>query len=133
MIAYTLYYGNGTGIADSKTFAYAPIDVNFTASCTIEQGISCNRILFGLEVRAYRRQHGNPSARKTFAEVIVRFTFQLEVDTRYKEGTETLSCRTFELYVQRMFRQSRFTVLRGNGARKHGSASTIRIGNGIFQ
>ena len=87
MIAYTLYNGNGTGITDSETLAYAPIDVNFTTGCAIEQGVSCNRILFGLEVRAYRRQHSNPSARKAFAEVIVRFTFQLEVNTRYKEGT----------------------------------------------
>ena len=67
VVAYTLHYGCGTGVADGKALACTAVDVNFTACGAIKQGVACNRVFLRLEVAPYRRQDGDASATQTFA------------------------------------------------------------------
>ena len=133
VVAYTLHYGCGTGVADGKALACTAVDVNFTACGAVKQGVACNRVFLCLEVAPYRRQDGDASATQTFAQIIVGLAFQLEVDTRDKECPETLPGGAFELHVQRMFGQPFFSVFCGNDTREHGTAGTVGIGDGVLQ
>ena len=133
MVTHALYNGYCTGVADGKAFAYATVDIYFTAGCAIQKGVSGNCVLLSLEVAAHRGQHGDASATQSFAQIVIGLTFQLEVDTRYEECSETLSGRTFELDVQCMFGQAFGAVLGGDSAGEHRTAGAVGVGNGIFK
>ena len=49
MVACTLDDGDGSGVAYAETFAHTTVDVQFAAGGTIEAGIACDDILFGVE------------------------------------------------------------------------------------
>ena len=91
MVAYSFYYRNGSRVTYGKTFTYATIDIHLSTCGTIQQGITSDYVVFGQEITSYRRLYRNMSSAQALAQVIIRFTFQLEADPMWKESTETLS------------------------------------------
>ena len=133
MVAYTLYHGRHTGIADGEAFAHPSVDIHLAVSSAIQQGVSGDGILFRIEIAAHGGQYRNASAAQSFSQVVIRFAFQLETDAVGQERTETLACRTFEFDVDGLFRKSCLPVFLGNRSCQHGAYRTVRIGDGVFQ
>ena len=133
VVAYTLYHGLHTGIADGEAFAHPSVDIYLAVSSAIQQGVSGDGILFRIEIAAHGGQYRNASAAQSFSQVVIRFAFQLETDAVGQERTETLACRTFEFDVDGLFRKSCLPVFLGNRPCQHGAYRTVRIGDGVFQ
>lgn len=58
VVAYTLYHGLHTGIADGEAFAHPSVDIYLAVSSAIQQGVSGDGILFRIEIAA----HGGSTA-----------------------------------------------------------------------
>ena len=53
VVAYTLYHGRHTGIADGEAFAHPSVDIHLAVSSAIQQGVSGDGILFRIEIAAH--------------------------------------------------------------------------------
>ena len=116
MVAGTLDDRRGSRVAHAKTLTYHSVDIELTRGGTIETGITSYNILFGFEVIAAtsRRQNRDATTRKTLAEVVITLTFKFDVESLYGKGTKALTCRAFELDINGIIRQARFTVFLGD-------------------
>ena len=133
VVACAFQYRNGTGVPDTEAFTYLAIDIELTAGGTVKTRITCDDIVLSSEIGTCRRKNGNTSARETLGEVVVGFAFELEADAMFQEGTERLSCGTFELHVDGIIVQPSQSVLLGDDAREHGTHGAIGILDGIVE
>ena len=67
MVAHALDNGDRTGVTHAEALTYTTIDIDLTAGRTVEQRITCDRVLLGDEGRAYRRHQADASTTQALA------------------------------------------------------------------
>ena len=110
-----------------------PVDIKFAARRAVEQRVADDGVVLRYEGGAYGGHHADASAAQPFAHIVVRLALQAEVDAADQEGTEALTCGTFEADVERVFGQSLRPVPTGNRAREHRAHRAVGVGDGIVE
>ena len=135
VVAGALDDGYGSRVAHTEALAYLAIDVQLARGGTVETGVAGNDIVFRMEVlmAAAGGQYRDASAAQALAEVVVALALQPDVETVHGEGTKRLTCRTLELDVDGMVRQTCLTILLGYLTTQHCRHGTVGILDGIVQ
>src|SRR5450432_641936 len=85
-----------TTITYGKTLTGSTGSEEIATSCSIENGITDNRILLRSEMRVTWRVDDNLPTSHTLTNIIIGLTIENQAHTRYVECTEALTRRTLE-------------------------------------
>src|SRR5579872_1571872 len=99
-----------TRVTNGKTLTGNAVEESFAAGCAIECNVSDDDVLFRSKARTFRRINHNPSAGKSFADVIVRFSLKRDRDALGEKCAETLPSRSVQVNFQGVVRQAARTV-----------------------
>src|SRR5271170_919863 len=86
VIANSFYNSVCTGVSDSKSFSCNSSEIAGTTRSTVQADIANENVLLSLKNCTSRRINDQSTARKAFAHIIVRITFQLQCHAGCKKG-----------------------------------------------
>ena len=128
VIADTLNDCNCTGVSDCKTLSCHTVDKCFSAGCTVKCYVTDDNVFILTIFDAFRRIYDQFSTGKSFSEVIIAVTFQLQCQAVRNEGSETLSTGSVTFYHVCIIFQCIF-VSSCNFRTKNGTKGTVGIRN----
>ena len=71
VVAGTFEHGDSTGVTHTETLTDFSVDIELTGGGSIETCVTCDDIVFCIEVRTYRWKDSDATATETFREIVV--------------------------------------------------------------
>ena len=97
-------------IAHGKPFSGDTVKIRLSGNRAVQHGIARNHIAVWLPAELRMRPNDDTSAGQTLADIIVRFTDQIQCNAMSQERTHRLTRRTLQLDMDRIVRQSVMSV-----------------------
>src|SRR5882757_9471821 len=131
MIARALDHGESAGIAHCKPFTGGAGGVQRPARGAIQAGIAHDHRFARYKSRPRARAQHDLAGRHAFADVIVRFTFKMQMQAARIPDAETLSRGSLEIDDQRRRTHSRVAPALGNLAGYSRADRTMEVADGV--
>ena len=128
MFTDTFYNSIGTGVTNCKTFTGNTIDKRIATGCTIQSNVTDDDIFFWFVCSFFRNPDDQLTTGKSFSEVIVTVTGQIQCKTFRNKCTKALSTCSMAVDHYCVIRQP-CSGLSGDLRTKDRTESTVCIGN----
>ena len=101
MVSKAFDYSDCTAISNAKPFSYAAPHKEVPAGCSIEAGISCDRVIFPNVGFLLSGTDNDCASTHTLANIVVCLSEKVHSNTWSEESAETLPCSSDKLKVDR--------------------------------
>ncbi|KAH3660385.1 hypothetical protein OGAPHI_006971 [Ogataea philodendri] len=127
MVTSSFNNGGSTRVSNGESLGCNTSEEGGTRCSTIQTGVTNNDVLLSLELGVLRWIDNQSSTRQSLSDVIVTVTFKLQADTRSKEGTKGLTCRSSNIHMNSVMRQALWTKTFGASVRKSSTDRSIGV------
>ena len=128
MIAHAFHYGRTAGVADGKAFSRHAVHEDFSACGSVQGHVSDDDVILCCKTASLRRINDQLSAGKTFSEIVVAVSDQLQGQSFGNERAEALSAGAVAADAEGIILQSR-AEFSGDLRSQDGSEGTVCVGH----